>query len=85
MSLEHLPFQSREYVMWRAVMNELEDVIPDLDVEIGGPHERLCNAITRWGEELAQLRLNDPAPEHAETALSERRGAYPLDVEFGDA
>jgi hypothetical protein len=82
--LDHLQYQQREYVAWRHVMAEMADVIADLDVERGGLHERLCNAITRWGEELAQLRLSDPDPAHAEQALRERREAYPLDVEFSD-
>lgn len=80
--LDHLQYQQREFVAWRAVIGEMEDVISDLDVERDGPHARLFNAITRWGEELAQLRLNDPNPAHAAQALRERREAYPLDVEF---
>jgi hypothetical protein len=46
------------------------------DVNSGGKHERLHDAICAWGEELAQLRMNDPDPAHAENALAERRAKY---------
>jgi hypothetical protein len=46
------------------------------DINLGGRHERLASAIAAWGEELAQLRINDPDPSHAERALEERRRKY---------
>jgi hypothetical protein len=46
------------------------------DINAGGQHERLHDVITAWAEELAQLRMNDPDPAHAERALQERRLKY---------
>lgn len=46
-----------------------------LDME--GRDNGLHNAIVKWGEELAQLRIHDPDTAHAEKALAERRVLYP--------
>lgn len=65
MSLYLPPFQGREYDAWRVVMAELEKRGVG-DVNAGGKDERLHDAIALWGEHLAQLRMHDPDPMHAE-------------------
>jgi hypothetical protein len=72
--LEFLAYQEREHEAWLDVGKEFE--AHGLDMNAGGNAESLHNAIVRWGEELVQLRLHDPNPDHAETALRERRAAY---------
>lgn len=69
--LAFLPYQEREHAAWLDVVAEFK--AHGLDMNAGGNAERLHDAIVRWGEELAQLRLHDPDPEHAEAALAERR------------
>lgn len=70
--LRFMATQATEHAAWGAVVGELHALGVGA-IEAGGPHERLHDAITRWGEELAQLRLRDPDPGHAERALAERR------------
>lgn len=73
--LEHLAFMEREHAAWLDVVKELRAAGAG-DIESGGANESLHDAITKWGEELAQLRLHDPDPTHAENALRERREKY---------
>jgi hypothetical protein len=73
-ALRFLEFQDREHAAWLDVGREFKAL--GLDMNSGGNAERLHDAIVRWGEELAQLRLNDPDSMHAERALGERRAAY---------
>lgn len=77
--LEFMRLQRTEHEAWGAVVGELRKAGVG-DINAGGEHERLHDAITAWGEELAQLRLHDPDPIHAERALAERRAKY-LDYE----
>ena len=67
-------YQRDEHEAWRVVVDELANA-GVADIERGGVNERLHDAIVAWGEELAQLRLHDPEPKHAENALRERREA----------
>lgn len=67
--------QQREHDAWLLVVDELRKRGVG-DIERGGRDERLHDAIVRWGEELAQLRLADPNASHAETALAERRAEW---------
>jgi len=67
--------QTTEHLAWGALVSELRKAGVG-DINAGGKHERLHDAIVAWGEELAQLRMNDPDPAHAERALSERREKY---------
>jgi hypothetical protein len=67
--------QMTEHHAWLAVVSELHKAGVG-DINAGGKHERLHDAITAWGEELAQLRMNDPDHSHAEKALYERRHKY---------
>jgi hypothetical protein len=68
--------QGVEYSAWReAVMPELER-FGVAEIDPGGEHERLHDAITYWAETLAQLRLADPDPAHAERALADRRANW---------
>jgi hypothetical protein len=71
-SLEHLPYQRAEHEAWLDVVAELRARGVGA-INRGEPDERLHDSIVRWGEELAQLRLNDPDPVHAQRALDERR------------
>lgn len=64
-----------EYAAWTSVVSELRRSGVG-DINVGGKNERLHDAIVAWAEELVQLRLNDPDPSHAETALAERRAKY---------
>ena len=80
--LEFLSYQHAEHEAWLAVGREFKKLGLDMNVGVM-PEDRgnavdLHDAIVRWGEELAQLRMADPAPEHAANALAERRAAYPL-------
>jgi hypothetical protein len=71
--LAFMAIQAREFEVWRdAVMAELER-FGVANINEGGEHVRLHDAIAYWAEELAQLRLHDPDPAHAERALAERR------------
>lgn len=70
--LEHLHYQGVEWEAWHDVVAELGAAGVGA-ISAGEPHERLHDAIVRWGEELAQLRLHDPDPQHASSALNERR------------
>lgn len=71
-TLALLPYQGAEHEAWLDVVRELGARSVG-QINAGEPDERLHDAIVRWGEELAQLRLHDPQPEHAERALAERR------------
>jgi len=71
--LDFIAVQAAEHDAWRdAVMATLKD-FGVADINDGGEHERLHDAIVYWAELLAQLRLADPDPDHAERALVERR------------
>lgn len=61
-----------EHAAWADVVEELRAAGVG-EINRGEPHEKLHDAIVRWGEELAQLRMHDARPENAERALSERR------------
>lgn len=63
-----------EHAAWLAVVTELRERGAGA-IEDGEKDEPLHKAIVRWGEELAQLRMHDPDPRHAENALRERREA----------
>jgi len=67
--------QVTEHQAWLALVSELRKAGAG-DINAGGKHERLHDAIVAWGEELAQLRINDPDPAHAERSLMERRAKY---------
>lgn len=70
-----LAYQDHEHSAWLDVVMELRDAGIG-EIEHGQKHKRLHDAIVRWGEELAQLRLHDPNLAHALNALTERREAY---------
>jgi hypothetical protein len=67
--------QRTEHEAWRALVTEMRKAGVG-EINAGGKHERLHDAICAWAEELAQLRINDPDPSHAEKALAERRDKY---------
>lgn len=67
--------QITEHQAWLSLVSEMRKAGVG-DINAGGKHERLHDAICAWGEELAQLRMNDPDPEHAERAHVERREKY---------
>jgi hypothetical protein len=73
--LEFIKLQDAEFKAWRAVVSEMRKAGVG-DINAGGKHERLHDAIVAWAEELAQLRMNDHIPEHAERALIESREKY---------
>jgi hypothetical protein len=73
--LEFLRYQTAEHTAWLEVVAELRAAGVGA-INRGESHERLHDAIAAWGEELAQLRLHDSDPEHAERAHMERRQAY---------
>jgi hypothetical protein len=73
--MDHLEFLTNEHAAWLAIVSEMHAAGVG-DINSGGRHERLHDAICAWGEELAQLRMNDPDPTHAERALAERREKY---------
>lgn len=73
--LERFGYMHAEHEAWLAVVVELRRAGAG-EINRGEPHERLHDAITRWGEELAQLRLHDPDPAHAHNALEQRRQAW---------
>lgn len=73
--LRLLALQTNEQEAWRAVVAELRAAGAGA-IEQGEPNDRLHDAVVRWGEELAQLRLNDPNENHAKDALQQRRAAY---------
>lgn len=75
LDLEKFHRQNEEHAAWLAVVEEMRAAGVG-DIERGGRHERLHDAIVWWGEELAQLRLGDDDPIHAERALVERRRGY---------
>jgi hypothetical protein len=68
---EHLGL---EHSAWGWVVSELRKRGVG-DINAGGKDEPLHDAIAAWGEELAQLRMHDPNPQHAEDALAMRREA----------
>ena len=78
--LDHLRLQHTEHDAWLMLVQELRRLGVG-DINAGGEHERLHDHIVLWGEELAQLRLNDPDPTHAERALDERREKWARDWE----
>jgi len=66
--------ETTEHQAWLALVSELRKAGVG-DINKGGKHERLHDAITAWGEELAQLRIyGDPAI--AARARDERRLKY---------
>lgn len=67
--------QVTEHQAWLALVSEMHKAGVG-DINAGDDHERLHDAICAWGEELAQLRMNDPDLSHAEKALAERRTKY---------
>lgn len=67
--------QHTEYQAWLALVQEMRQAGVG-DINAGGKHERLHDAICAWGEELAQLRMADPDPSNAERALDKRRVKY---------
>jgi hypothetical protein len=67
--------QRTEHEAWRALVTEMKKAGVG-DINAGGKHERLHDAICAWGEELAQLRINDPDPANAEKALAARRDKF---------
>lgn len=67
--------QITEHQAWLALVSEMRKAGVG-DINAGGAHERLHDAVVAWGEELAQLRMNDPDPAHAEKALNDRRQKY---------
>jgi hypothetical protein len=73
--LEHLGYMQAEHEAWLELVDELRRAGAGR-INRGEPNERLHDAIVRWGEELAQLRIFDPEPAHAERALIERREAW---------
>lgn len=64
--------QQDEHAAWLNVVEQLHAAGVGA-INAGEPNEQLHDAIVRWGEELAQLRMQDPDPEHARMALDERR------------
>lgn len=76
-----MEFQHAEHAAWLLVVSELRRAGVG-DINRGGQHERLHDVIVLWGEELAQLRLADPNPDHAVNALAERREKWAKD--WGD-
>jgi hypothetical protein len=68
-------YQANEHAAWLAVVQEMRQAGVG-DINAGGKFERLHDAIVAWGEELAQLRIHDPEPVHADRALAERRAKY---------
>lgn len=72
--------QGTEHGAWLMLVGELRHLGVG-DIERGGAHEKLFDLITLWGEELAQLRLGDPDPEHAARAIAEKREKWAEDWE----
>jgi hypothetical protein len=60
-----------EYDAWLEVVRECDRL--RLCLSPGANAGRLHDLIVRWGEELAQLRMADPEPEHAEHGLESAR------------
>lgn len=79
----HMERQTVEHAAWLDVVIELRERSVGR-IEPGESDHALCNAITRWGEELAQLRMLDPNPQHAHNALKEARERYQGQFERGD-
>jgi hypothetical protein len=71
----------REHAAWLDVGAELKRL--GLDMDRDGAGAELTRAIHLWGEELAQLRMNDPDASHATRALAEKRAAYAGQYERG--
>jgi hypothetical protein len=67
--------QRTEHQAWLALVTEMRKAGVG-EINAGGKHQRLHDAICAWGEELAQLRMNDPDPSHAEQALADRRQKF---------
>jgi SEC-C motif len=72
--LKQMPYIERELDAWLDVAAECRRLGHDGQVGNGA---ELTRAITAWGEELAQLRLHDPNPEHAVNALAKARAGAP--------
>jgi hypothetical protein len=79
--LSQKPRMDREHAAWLDVGIELKKLGLDMDREGGGAE--LTRAIHLWGEELAQLRMHDPNPDHAANALAEKRRTYAGQYERG--
>lgn len=73
--LGHHERMDHEHKAWLVVVEELRARGAG-EIERGEKDHRLHDAIVWWGEELAQLRIHDPNPEHALNALSEKREAW---------
>jgi hypothetical protein len=73
--LHMMDLQAEEHAAWLDVVTELRTAGAGA-IERGQPNERLHDAITRWAEELVQLRMGDPNAENAGDALNERRAHY---------
>jgi len=75
--LAQIDRMNREHEAWLNVVKHMRAHGVG-DINAGGEHEDLHDAIVLWGEELAQLRMHDPDPSHAARALEERRekGGY---------
>jgi hypothetical protein len=76
MSTDLTSLQQNEWAAWRALVSEMRQAGVG-DINAGGEHERLHDAICVWGEELAQLRMAID-PIHAQRALDKRREKYPV-------
>jgi hypothetical protein len=78
----HMERQRIEHAAWLDVVIELRERGVG-HIERGEADYPLWAAITKWGEELAQLRMLDPNPQHALNEARERyegqfeRGEYP--------
>jgi hypothetical protein len=68
---ELLRLVNLEYDAWLEVVRECDRL--KLCLSPGANAGRLHDAIVRWGEELAQLRMADPEPKHAEHGLLSAR------------
>lgn len=64
-----------EFQAWQALVQEMRSAGVG-DINAGGKHERLHDAIRAWAEELAQLRIHDPEPARPGTELYARRHKY---------
>jgi hypothetical protein len=74
--LDSFERQTREHAAWLDVVIELRERGAG-EIEPEQKDYPLWAAITKWGEELAQLRLRDPDPDHAENAVAMARERYP--------
>lgn len=75
--------QQIEHAAWLDVVIELrERGVGQIEPE--QKDYPLWAAITKWGEELAQLRLHDPDPNHAENAVAMARDRYSGQFDRGE-